>query len=678
MKQWKIKVLFLAMLTLPMTMVCLGQYEDDDRILLTIEEEQVPVSEFMYVYNKNNINNEVIDQKSLEEYLELYINFKLKVREAKELGMDTAAAFVKELNGYRQQLAEPYFIDEEVNEELMRTAYERSKYDIRASHILIKVDQYAPPKDTLEAYNRIMEIRERILEGEDFGEVAAEVSEDPTAADRPGSNGRRPRKGNKGDLGYFSVFDMIYPFEEAAYNSEIGEISMPVRTSYGYHIILVADKQEALGRAKVAHIYLSFPPNPSSEDSIQRREKIYMIYDKLQAGEAFEDLVKEYSDDKGSVDKGGVLPWFGSNRMVPSFIDAVKKLEEPGDYSEPVLTDFGWHIIMLKERKTPGTYEEEIEGIKRNMVKDMRYQKGKQSVINRIKKEYGFKEYPEALEEIQASLDSTFVAGKWSIENISGMAKPLFELGDITRTQQDFGSYLEKNQGRRGVKPVPDFFREQYKIYVDDQCIAYEDKRLEEKYPEFRILMEEYRDGILLFNLTDEKVWTKAIKDTVGLEAYHQSHEMDYMWGERLDVSVCIVNDMAILDQARKLMKKGADKDVVLEKFNSDTLQVVFVEDRLYSRKENDLIDSLAWKKGLTDNYSIKEHPEFRFNNDVSRDALFFLRINGIIPPAPKTLEEARGLITSDYQNYLEQKWIEELRQKYTVVVNREVLTSIK
>jgi peptidyl-prolyl cis-trans isomerase SurA len=258
------------------------------------------------------------------------------------------------------------------------------------------------------------------------------------------------------------------------------------------------------------------------------------------------------------------------------------------------------------------------------------------------------------------------------------MDKPVFKLGDTTKTQQDFGLHLEKNQGRRGIKPVKDFFREQYKIYVEEQCIAYEDKHLEEKYPEFRILMEEYRDGILLFNLTDEKVWTKAIKDTIGLEAFHKSHEMDYMWGERLDVNICAVNDMAILDQARKLMKKGSDNDALLEKFNSDTMQVVFVEDRFYSREENDLIDNIAWKKGLTDNYAIKEHPEFRFNKDISQDAMFFIKINGIEPPAPKSLEEARGLITSDYQNYLEKKWIEELRQKYTVVVNKEVLATIK
>jgi len=678
MKQLIRKALIFVTLTFTMTVLSYGQYDSDDRVLITIDNDKVTVAEFMNVFNKNNINNDVVDQKSLQEYLDLYINFKLKVKEAKELGKDTAAAFIKELDGYRNQLAEPYFVDEDVNEQLMRTAYERSKYDIRASHILIKVDQYAKPADTLKAYKKIMKVRERILKGEDFGEVAMEVSDDPTAADKPAAKGHRARKGNRGDLGYFSVFDMIYPFEETAYNSNIGEVSMPVRTSYGYHLIYVVDKQEALGKAKVAHIYISFPANATAEDSVKNEKKINEVYGKLQGGEAFEDLVKQYSDDKGTVDKGGVLPWFGSNRMVPSFIDAVKALDEPGDYSEPVLTTFGWHIILLKERKTPGTYEEEKEDIKKSLVRDMRYQKGKQSVINRIKKEYGFKDYPDAIEELYTKIDTTFLTGKWSIEKLGGLNKTVFELGELKKTQLDFGTILAKNQGRRSTKPIDDFFNEQYKGFVEEQCIAYEDRHLEEKYPEFRLLMEEYRDGILLFNLTDEKVWTRAIKDSTGLEAYHAAHTMDYMWGERLDVSICIVNDAEILGAARKLMKKGASKEKMLEHFNQDTLTVVFIEDRFYPKGENKVIDELEWAEGMSEDYIIKDHLEFKFNKEIALEASFFIRVNGIVPPEPKTLDEARGLITSDYQNYLEQEWIKELKQKHVVVVNDEVLSTIK
>lgn len=678
MKRMIRKALLIATVTFTMGTLCYGQYENDDRVLITIEEEKTTVAEFMNVYNKNNVNNDIVDKKSLEEYLDLYVNFKLKVKEAKEMGMDTMASFVKELSGYRKQLAEPFFIDEEVNEQLMKTAYDRLQYDIRASHILLKVDQYATPTDSLAAYKQMIEIRERILDGEDFRVVAVEISEDPTAADKPASKGRRARKGNGGDLGYFSVFDMIYPFEEMSYQTEIGDISMPVRTTYGYHIIKVNDKQEALGRAKVAHIYLSFPNDATAEDSINKEKKINEIYLKLEEGESFETLVKTYSDDKGTVDKGGVLPWFGSNRMVPDFIDAVKELDEPGDYSEPVLTVFGWHIIQLVERKKPGTYEEEKENIKRRMVKDSRYQKGKESIINKIKKEYNFKEYPSAKEEVYATLDSSFLKSAWTIEKINGMSKPVFELGELTQSQQDLGKYLQKNQGRRGMKPLDDFFRGQYNMFVEEQCVAYEDRHLEEKHPDFRMLMNEYNDGILLFNLTDEKVWSRAIKDTTGLEAFHAEHKSDYMWGERLDATICIVNENIEISQVRKVVKKGTDKEKILTRFNNDSITSVFINEQLYSRGDNNFIDQLPWARGLSKVFMINEYPEFKKNRAISGEASLFANINAVVAPEPKSLDEARGLITSDYQNYLEKEWIKELKAKYPVVVNEEVLSTIK
>ena len=192
------------------------------------------------------------------------------------------------------------------------------------------------------------------------------------------------------------------------------------------------------------------------------------------------------------------------------------------------------------------------------------------------------------------------------------------------------------------------------------------------------MLMEEYRDGILLFNLTDEKVWTKAIRDTTGLESFYEQHKMDYMWGERLDATICAVNDNNLVEEARKLLKKGNSKESILEKLNQDTLVLVFVEERLYSNGDNDLIDGIEWKKGLTSNYPLQEHPEFKFDRAIADGAIFFIRINGIVPPSPKSLDEARGLITSDYQNYLEQEWIKELKQKYPVTVDREVLSTIK
>ena len=245
-----------------------AQQTNDDPLLMTINKEKVTKNEFLNVYRKNNMNSQVVDKKSLDEYLNLYINFKLKVSEAKELGLDTSKAFRTELAGYRDQLAQPYLTDKEVTDELIKQAFDRMQYDVRASHILIKLKANASPKDTIEAYNKILKIRDRILKGEDFAKLANDESEDVSAKD----NAEKKYAGNKGDLGYFTVFDMIYPFEDAAYKLKIGELSKAVRTEYGYHIIKLTDKRPAMGKVQVAHIYVSVPKNVSDRDSLKKYE----------------------------------------------------------------------------------------------------------------------------------------------------------------------------------------------------------------------------------------------------------------------------------------------------------------------------------------------------------------------------------------------------------------------
>ncbi len=436
----------------------LAAQEEDDRVLITIGDEDVSVSEFLSIYQKNNVDTDLSDKKSMKEYLDLYINFRLKVKEARDLGMDTAKAFVDELAGYRKQLAEPYFNDQQVTDELLREAYDRLMYDVRASHILIKVDQNALPSDTLAAYNKAMDIRAELLEGADFAALAAKYSDDPSARDREAQGQVPARKGNGGELGYFTVFDMVYPFESGAYNTPVGEISMPVRTAFGYHLIKVTDKKDALGKATVAHLYLSLPKNATAADSARREQEIYELYERMMNGENFEDLVKQYSDDKGSKDKGGVLPRFGSNRMVPEFIVAVSELSDTGQISEPLLTSFGWHILKLIERQPPGEYKVEVLDLKRRMTKDSRANKSKESVIRRIKNENGFKEYPANLKDLLVTIDSSIYESEWSADKVAGMNKKILVLGGEKYTQHDFGVYLEKQQYLRGSAGLETFF----------------------------------------------------------------------------------------------------------------------------------------------------------------------------------------------------------------------------
>lgn len=676
MKKYTVKILILILAVFT-TLGSMAQKEDK-RVLLSIGDEDVIVSEFLNVYQKNNVNTDLADKKSMKEYMDLYINFRLKVKEAHDLGMDTATAFVQELAGYRNQLAEPYFNDQEVTEELLKEAYDRLLFDVRASHILLKMDENALPSDTLEVYNNIMGVRARLLAGEDFATLAAEVSADPSAADREAQGQAPARKGNGGDLGYFTVFDMVYPFESGAFNTEVGEISMPVRTSYGYHLIKVTDKRDALGKATVAHLYLSMPKNATAEDSARRKDEIYRLHQRILDGENYEELVQAYSDDKGSKDKGGVLPRFGSNRMVPEFIVAVSELQDTGDISEPLLTSFGWHILKLHERNRPGTYQVEVLELKRRMTKDTRAARSKESVIARIKKDNGFKSFQENLGELYLTLDSSFYAAEWDAQKAAHLNKKIVQLAKVKYTQYDFAMYLETMQARRGTAALETFFYTQYDAWVSKLCVDLEDSQLENKYPEFRMLMNEYRDGILLFNLTDERVWSKAVQDTIGLEKFYKKNRGNYMWGERLEADIIILNDPAMEAEVRPMITRAYARKQTLQEVGIDTIPGVFVISDVFARGDNRFIDKIEWKQGQTHSESLTLYNDLYDGRSNNAKSVVFALVYGTVKAQPKSLDEARGIVTSDYQNFLEQEWVASLKEIYPVTVHEETLEDIK
>lgn len=637
----------------------------NDKVLLSVADEDVTVEEFMYVFNKNNTQeNEKTDRKSIEEYLDLYINFKLKVKEAESLGLDTVTAFIDELAGYREQLAEPYFVNEDIIEELLVEAYERKKSDLRASHILIRVGPAAMPADTLAAYNKVMEAKKRIDGGEDFAKVAKLLSDDPSARDRVSPRNNRTTPGNGGDLGYFSVFDMVYPFETGAYNTPVGKVSDPVRSDFGYHIIKVTDRIPAQGSLEVAHLFIQMPENATKQDSTYVQEKADSLYQRIMNGESFEDLVGEYSDDKGSAAKGGMLPKFNVNRMVPQFIQVISTMKDSGDVSQPVLTSYGWHIIKLYSRSGIKSFDEEKPEMEKRMKKDKRAQKSRDIIIDEIKKEYNYTVNDEGLNGMYTIIDSAIYQGKWMVpENIT-LNLIVFTLGDRTYSQQEFADYILANQNIGKGEMINEFVNKKFKEFSDEECKAYEDSRLEEKYPEFRAIVKEYRDGILLFELTNEKIWTYATKDTVGLENYYNLHKTEYMWDTRLDASIYSFYDTAYVDTVWKMASKGMTDEEIDTLINVDLVDKAQIERKKFSKNDNDLIDSIKWKKGIT-----KPKP---YKNKTA-----FVVVYGKVAPEPKTFDESRGLITAGYQEYLEQEWIKELREKYSFFVYEEVLTEI-
>jgi peptidyl-prolyl cis-trans isomerase SurA len=620
--------------------------------ILTIAGEDISKAEFERVYKKNNTKETSYDRKAVIDYLNLYINYKLKVREALESGMDTAKAFTDELAGYRKQLAQPYLTDKEVSDNLLKEAYNRMKTDVRASHILVKLAPDALPKDTIEAYNKITKIREEILKGGDFGAIAKTKSDDPSA------------KENSGDLGYFTALQMVYPFESAAFNTKVGEISQPVRTRFGYHIIKVTDSRPAQGEVKCAHIMAKFQAGGKSEDSLKALAKINEISAKIKAGESFEDLARQYSDDQGSAKSGGVLPQFGTGRMVPEFEKAAFALKNVGDISEPIRTSYGWHIIKLLEKKPLGSYDELQADLKNRVGKDSRSELSKTSMIAKIKTKYNFKETPKAKDEFMKTVDTTLTSGKWSADKAANLKNTMFTLGTQTYTQQDFAKYLADHQTKKGTGSPQVMAGNMYNEWVNESALAYEEKMLDANYPEFKSLMQEYRDGILLFELTDKKVWSKAVKDTAGLKEFYEKNKKNYMWNDRLEATIYTCSSADVAKEVHKLMKTIDDDDTLMARVNKSSQLNLQVKNGRFLKGDNEIIDSIAWVPGMT--------KDFKKGNSV-----VFVNVKQKIAAQPKSLEEAKGLVTADYQAFLEKEWIDSLRAKYPVTVHQEVVDSI-
>ena len=620
-------------------------------IILTVAGEEVTKADFESIFRKNN-RDSAVTAESLNEYMELFINFKLKVQEAKELGLDTNASFIKELSGYRKQLARPYLIDTELLDELIKTAYERKKTEIRASHILIKLEPNATPEDTLKAWNKTISLRNKIVKGEDFEKVARSKagSEDPSVSK------------NGGDLGYFSVFQMVYPFEEAVYNLEIGEVSMPVRTRYGYHLVKVTDRRPARGEVEVAHILVNVKNTMDQEAVAEGEKKIREIHEQLKNGADFAELALKYSDDKSTSKDGGKLPWFGTGKMVEPFEEAAFKVSK-GEIGEPFLTQYGWHIIKgIDQRPIPEFAELETE-LKNKVSRDSRSELTTNSFLDKLRKEYKVNADTKVLKLVQQAADTNLWDGIIQVDQ-KHLDKTLLSIADKNYTIADYVNYLsgrKQNRKRTPQRIIQDKFEE----WERNTLLDYEDSQLERKHNAFRLLMNEYRDGILLFELTDQKVWSKAVEDTTGLEAFYENNKSNYLWPDRYKATIYTCSNETVAKKLRKMIKKKKSMELIKSTLNESSELNVKIEDGLYTLEDKEVLSKAPKAKGISENIPL--------NGQIC-----VVQVHEFMGPQPKKLEEAKGLVTADYQKYLEQEWIEELRSKYSFKINREALHSIK
>jgi len=516
--------------------------QEQKNVLVTIGNESVTKDEFLKTYSKNN-NLMTATEKDLREYLDLFINFKMKVKEGEALQLDTLKQFKTELLSYQKQSSQQYLIDKEVTEQLMDEAKTRAQYHVRASHILINCPENASPKDTMAAYKKALTIREEILSGVyTFADAAIKFSEDPSARDMTNSQNGRVHPGNQGDLGYFTVLDLIYPFETAAYNTPIGQISMPIRSQFGYHLVYVTDIIRAIKSISIGQIFVSDTLATDHQMSDSSRIKLSLIQSELKAGTPFETVAARYSDDTVSKDKGGQVEPFAPNRRTGDFVKAVITLPA-GKVSEPIATNYGWHIVQLIAVSYV-TIDDDMEYSLRNRIsRDSRSFKSKSSFITKIKKEYNYNEAgkTKAIKFFLKNMPEEFFQSKTvKLDELKGIEKlqPMATYADQTITATDFANYINRFKGMQLKKEeIESFLNERFDMYIQDNMMRYENDHILEKYPELRELVKEFHDGMVLYEINTQNVWGKAVSDTVGLEQFYQSHLSKYTDPTTLEIS---------------------------------------------------------------------------------------------------------------------------------------------
>lgn len=613
--------------------------------LFSIDNQPVLSEEFVYVFTKNRTEDKVL-RSEIEDYLELFINFKLKVNEGYSLGLDTTSQYRSEYAEYIDQLTEPYLSNPDLTEELIVQAHERMNEDISVSHLLLTLAPDAEPGDSLEVYNKIQALRKKITEGADFGELASKNSQDPSAQQ------------NKGYLDFFTAFQMVYPFESVAYNTPVGEISQPVRTGFGYHLIKVHERRPSRGERKVSHLMI--------RNAVDAEEKIFNIHDQLNAGGDWNSLCARFSEDLNTAKKGGELPWFGIRQIVPEIQEAAFGMDSIGQLSDPVQTRFGWHILKL-DGKRPIRPIEELRPELEQKVKRLQRSSNldRDQLIKRLKKENRFIENLDSKEYAISFADSAIIEGTWVIPG-SYDDKVLYTMNNEPETISSFFTFVDQQKRKWNGRSPASVMRQLYTEFQENRIIEFEKEQLPSKYEEFRMLEREYREGILLFQMMEDRVWGPASADSVGLRTYFEKNRERYVSSGEIqgirfsgpkNVLDEVKSTLITMDNSTSIPKKRLDS--LINELNSSNFEV---RDFVFRKDKDPLYDSILKEPGIQEINGIT-------------NVLFY--VGNILGPRTLEFEEVRGTLVSDYQEALEKEWITELRSKYEVVINNEELEKL-
>ncbi len=623
----------------------------DDPTLFKVNDKEIKVSEFAYIYNKTNGKKADYSKKSLEEYLDLYINFKLQVAEGVATGLNDDPQVKKEQNQYKRQLAKSYLVDREITEKLVKEAYERSKEDRKISHILIAIKPSDSEETQREAYERAKKIKSE-LTPQNFNKLCKQYSDDLYS------------KNKEGILGYFTSLQLPYELEKAAYATKLGAFSDITKTKYGYHILRVDDIRPAYGQVKIGHLLIR-----TKKGAEKAKVLIDSLYDLLKKGAKFEDLATKYSQDNATKNKGGQLGWVGINKYTKNFEDAIFSLEKDGDITKPIQTTSGWHIVKRYQAISKPAYQDVKAEITNKIKRKPRFKIIQDALVEDIKSSSNYKENKEVIAKILSSLDKSFLTYRWNAPKEWGKSQEvIFTVGNVKATLNEFSSIAKRAASERlneQPRTIEAAVNRIIQKIATQKCLAYEETQLDKKYPEFKALMREYEEGILLFEVKKQLIWDKASNDEEGLKEFYEKHKKDYKWKERARVTFYTLrtDDKKLV---RKIQAKAKSKaaDAVKALFNEDR-EIVQVTSGVYERGKNTEVDALKWKKRMVSK---------GYSKDKSN---YFMKIEEILPPSIKTLDEARGYVVADYQDYLDKELIKTLRKKYKVEINQDALNNL-
>ncbi len=626
-------------------------------VLFTIDSNEYKIDEFKRIYLKNLDLVKDDSQKDLNQYLDLFIGYKLKVNKAYKLGLQNNSKYQSELNSYRIQLSKSYLNDSKVTNQLIEEAYNRSLKEVKASHILLSFDENIKGADTLAFYNKALALKKQIEKGESFETVAMANSQDPSVAE------------NKGNLGYFSAFRMLYPFESAAYKTQIGQISNPVRTRFGYHLIMVTDVRDNKGEVTVAHIMILNPTDASDEAKLKAKQTIDDISKKINQGESFEALASQFSEDKSTAVKGGVLQRFGTGQLSSeAFESAAFSLQNKGDISQPFESGFGWHIVKLIEKHPIKSLADSKSELENKIKRDERSIIITNTLANKLKSKYTQEVNKTQYKNIEKTVTDAIYSQTWEFpkEDLSIKDDLLIIDKSIKVATISFANYIQSQQKNKlATKPVKKLVAELFETWKGEQLIAYYTDNLENEFIDFKNVMDEYRDGLLLFDLMEKEIWDKSKTDTIGLQNFYNLNKSKYNWKERFDVDILSSTDANVIESAQKMLQKGKSIEFIKSKLNKSDKVAIMVKSGLFEKKY-DVLDKIP-------NLTLGA-------NNTYKDAnySFVVQVKNIKPAETKAFEDCKSKVINDYQQYLESTWVDELKKEFKININTAVFENAK